>query len=339
MKLSGSAAARFCRDPDPAVKGMLLHGPDAGLIGLRRQDLVRAVAEGDDLRVARLGPGDLKSDPACLDSELRAQGFFPGRRIVVIEDAKDAVSGQVSEAIDAFGAADAFLLVTAVSLTAKSSLRKLFEGHSDLISAGLYPDAPDAADILRSLVAAGANVGLEPEAEGFLVGLGASMDPGSFHQTLEKIAVFSLNHSVPLSLEDIVPQCPLSTDAELDELIAAVAGGRPDLVGPVLQRVQSGGSSDTQILGAMSRHFRQLISVISSGDGIEAAIGRLRPPAFGPRRQALSNQSRLWGVRIDDAAKLIFETERTLRSPGTKPDGAIVERCLLRLAMMASQRR
>jgi DNA polymerase-3 subunit delta len=73
-------------------------------------------------------------------------------------------------------------------------------------------------------------------------------------------------------------------------------------------------------------------------DGIEAALNRLRPPAFGPRRSALAAQARLWGPkRLEAANRLLFQTDRGLRAPGDRPDRALVERCLIRLALMAGR--
>jgi hypothetical protein len=66
------------------LAGALLHGPDAGLVALRRRQLVNFLTDGDDLRLTRLEPGVAQKDPAGIDAALRARGFFPGRRVVLI---------------------------------------------------------------------------------------------------------------------------------------------------------------------------------------------------------------------------------------------------------------
>lgn len=339
MKLTGSAAAAFCQSPDAACLGVLLHGPDAGLLALRRQDLVRAVTEGDDLRLARVEPGELRSDPALLDTAIRSQGFFPGRRAVLVEEARDGLAKTIAAGLEMATAEDAFLIVTGSGLTAKSALRKLFDESKNLISLGFYPDAPDAAEISRALEAAGLSTGLTEGAERHLLALAAAMDPGSFHQLIEKIAVFAMGKTAPLEEEDLLVLGPAAVDAELDRLVAVVAEGRPGEVGILLRRLTGSGVSPIQMLLALGRHFRQIMALSSAPDGVEAALGRLRPPAFGDRRRSLGRQAAQWGPRATEAVRLLFETDRRLRSAGAKPDLALVERCLLRLAMMAAPRR
>ncbi len=88
MKLAGARAAAFCSKPDPALTGALIYGPDPGLVALRRRELIAALTEGEDMRLTRIEPMDAQKDPAGIDAALRAQGFFPGRRAVLIERAR-----------------------------------------------------------------------------------------------------------------------------------------------------------------------------------------------------------------------------------------------------------
>jgi DNA polymerase-3 subunit delta len=131
---------------------------------------------------------------------------------------------------------------------------------------------------------------------------------------------------------------PVAADSELDRLVAAVAEGRADAVGPLIGRLAAAGVGAAGMLIAAGRHFRQLLGLAAARDGIDSALGRLRPPAFGPRRQALAAQARRWGPgRLETANRLLFQADRTLRSAGSRPDRALVERCLIRLAMMVGR--
>ena len=136
MKLAGARAAAFCARPDASaigeLTGALLHGPDPGLLALRRRELVDFATEGDDLRLTRLEPGVALKTPAEIDAALRARGFFPGRRVVLIEGARDTLAGPLKAILAGIGpggvSQDALLIITAEGLTARSALRKLFEG-------------------------------------------------------------------------------------------------------------------------------------------------------------------------------------------------------------------
>ncbi len=350
MKLAGARAAAFCARPAPEMigrlTGALLHGPDAGLVALRRRELVDVLTEGDDLRLTRLEPGMALKSPVEIDAALRARGFFPGRRVVLIEGARDTLAGPLKEilaGIDPHDGSrradqDAFLVVTASGLTARSALRRLFEGAGGLASLGLYPEPPGEAELAALLGEAGLAGGLSSEAAQDLAAGADQIDRGALLQLIEKIGVFSLDRNGPLDQAALAPLLPAAADSGLDRLVAVVAEGRAEAVGPLIGRLSAAGVGAAGMLIATGRHFRQLLGLAAARDGIDAALGRLRPPAFGPRRQALAAQARRWGPgRLETANRLLFQADRTLRSAGARPDRALVERCLIRLAMMAAR--
>jgi DNA polymerase-3 subunit delta len=359
------------------LAGALLHGPDAGLVALRRRQLVNFLTDGDDLRLTRLEPGVAQKDPAGIDAALRARGFFPGRRVVLIENARDALAGPLKDVFAAArsgggrsgggrsggagsggagsggagsggarsggagsgeGGEDAFLVVTAQNLTARSALRRLFEGAGYLASLGLYPEPPDEVELKALLEKAGFSCGLTPEAAQDLASVANQIDRGALLQLIEMIAVYSLGFNKPLNQEGLAPLLPAAADSELERLVAAVAEGRAGAVAPLIARMAAAGVGATSMLIAVGRHFRQLLVLAVAQDGIEAALGQLRPPAFGPRRKALAAQARRWGPRrLESANRVLFQADRTLRSAGERPDRALVERCLIRLAMMVAR--
>ena len=336
MKFAGARASAFCSRPDAGMHGALLHGPDGGLVALRRRELVAALIEGDDMRLTRLDAAAALKDPAEIDTALRARGFFPGRRVVLVEGARDTLAKPLSGILAGIDSEDAFLVVTAENLTARSALRRLFEGDAELASLGLYPEAPDEAELSRLL--AHAHVSVAPDAMASLVATAAQMDRGAIIQLIEKIRVFSLDREPPLDNAALEFLLPASADGGIERLVAAVAEGRAEAVGPLIGRLSAAGIGATAMLIATGRHFRQLLGLAAARDGVEAALGRLRPPAFGPRRRALADQVRRWGPsRLETANRILFQADRSLRSAGERPDRAIVERCLIRLAMMAAK--
>ena len=94
----------------------------------------------------------------------------------------------------------------------------------------------------------------------------------------------------------------------------------------------------TLCIGTM-RHFRALHTAASDPGGAAAGVGRLRPPVFGPRRDAMVRQAGAWGRdRLETAIGLLIDTDLQLRSSRPVPQNALVERALIRLAMMARAR-
>lgn len=337
MKLQGAAVARFLASPDPAMAGALLHGPDAGLIALRRAELVERLTEGDEMRLTRLVGAEAVKDPASVDDALRARGFFPGRRVVLVESAKDGLAKALEPVVAALETDDAFLVLEAPGLGGRSPLRKLFEGNRRLVSIGLYPAPPNASEIRGLLKAEGLKAGLEPDAEAELLAVAQDLDAGAVRQLVGTVALYGIDHEEPLTRDEVAALLPRGIDAGLDGLVAAVADGRAGEVAPLFARVTAAGATPAGILIATGRHFRQLLTVACAGRGAEQAVTRLRPPLYGPRRDAMLRQARSWGApRLERAVRMIFEADRTLRSPGQRPDRAMTERTLIRLARLAA---
>lgn len=339
MKLQGAAGARFCSEPDRSLLGALLYGPDSGLIRLRRQALVEALSEGEELRVDRLAAGEIRKDPASVDTALRSKGFFPGRRVLVIEGAKDALAAALGAVLPAVTADDAFLVVEAENLPARAELRKLFEGSDALAAIGLYPDPPGRGELRALLAKGGCRHRLGEEAEAELAALASEIDRGQLLQLIEIICLYSFNSDSLLNGEEIRALSPWQTDPGLDQLIESVAAGRPDHVGPTISQLSGSGVTPVQMLIVTGRQFLQMLALSSAGDGVEDAVKRLRPPVFGPRARVLARRTNDWGQkRIEAAVRVLHSADSKLRSPGAKPDLAMVERALIRVAMLAPRR-
>ncbi len=102
MKLNAAEAARFCAAPKPGVAGALIYGADAGQVAERRDQLLTRLLGPDaeqEMRLTRLTGADLRADPAALDAALRAQGFFPGARAVLVTQATDGLAPALGAAL------------------------------------------------------------------------------------------------------------------------------------------------------------------------------------------------------------------------------------------------
>ena len=153
MKLSPREAKGYFRKPDPRRPGILIYGADAMRIATRRQEILGALvgpAGEEEMRLTRLAASELRKDKAALLDALKAQSFFPGQMAVHVEDATDGLSEAISGALADWAEGDAHLVVTAGALTAKSSLRKVFEGHPSAYATGIYDDPPASA-IIRAI--------------------------------------------------------------------------------------------------------------------------------------------------------------------------------------------
>ena len=158
MKLSPRDAAAFFRKPDPDRPGLLIYGQDPMRVALRRAEVVKALtgpAADEEMRLTRLSGAELRGDAAALIDAIKAIGFFPGPRAVVVEDATETTLPALQAALDDWRPGDATLVVTAGGLRKESKLRKLFEGHRAALAAAIYDDPPGRADVERMLTEAG----------------------------------------------------------------------------------------------------------------------------------------------------------------------------------------
>ncbi len=338
MKLTGAAANNYFRQPDPTHMALLIFGADPMRVADKRQQVIHALVgpQGEEeMRLTRISASDLRKDPAMLDDAIKAQGFFPGHRVAFVEDATDGLSKVIAGALADWQPGDAQVVITAAQLTAKSALRKVVEGYNNAVSIGLYDDPPTMADVELALKDAGVT---QPERDVMdaLLALANSLEPGDFRQTIEKVSLYKRGDDSPLSIADIMANAPQSAEVDVDDVLEVVATGQADQLGPLLRNLYAQGVTPvTLCIGAM-RHFRRLHVVASDPGGPAAGVGRLRPPVFGPRRDKVVRQASGWGRdRLEKALTALTDVDLQLRSASTAPQNALMERTLIRLAMMA----
>lgn len=342
MKLSPRDAPGYFARPDPASTGLLLYGADPMRVAHgRKQMLASLLGPGaeEEMRLTRLPGSDIRREAAPVIDAMKAQGFFPGPRAVLVEDCTDTAFPALEAALQDWQPGDAQVVVTAGALKASSKLRKLFEGHRTARAAAFYDEPPGRAEIERMLAQGGLR-DVPGEAMATLTALAGEVGPGDFTQIVEKIALYKRGDDTPLSPADIEANAPQSTEAALDDLLHIVAEGRSAEIGPVLRRLQSQGANPVGLCIGATRHFRLLYAAASDPGGPGAGIGRVRPPVFGARRDRLLRQAQGWGAaKLETALTLLTDTDLSLRSAGqTAPAMALVERALIRLAMMNRSR-
>jgi DNA polymerase-3 subunit delta len=338
MKLAGAAAARYFAKPDPDRAGLLIYGSDAMRVALRRQEVIAALVgpQGEEeMRLSRIAGADLRKSPSLLLDAIKEVGFFPGLRVAFLEDATETMSDAISTALSEWREGDARIVVTAGSLNAKSKLRKAFEAHSSAYAVGIYDDPPSREEIEDILRRAGLReIGTEAMTD--LVALSRALDPGDFRQTVEKISLYKYGDDTALTPADVAACAPSSVEAGVDDVLEIVADGRAPELGPVIQRLESQGVQPVLLAIMALRHFRALHAAASDPQGPGSGIARIRPPIFGPRRDKMQRQAQSWGMfKLEAALKDLVEADLTLRSASRAPQMAVMERTLMRLAMLA----
>lgn len=334
MILKGAEAARYCTKPDPGRAGLLIFGADPMRVALKRQDAIAALVgpEGEaEMRLTRMSGADLRKDASLLLDAIKAVGFFPGPRVVFVEEATDGLAETVAAALKDWRPGDATILVTAGGLTGKSALKTLFEKHPNAVSIGLYDDPPGREEIEEALRKAGLTA-IDREAMADLTTLARSLDPGDFRQTVEKIALYKFGDASPLTPADVAAMAPATIEAEVDELIEAVAEARAAAIGPLVRRLEGQGVLPVTICIGALRHFRILHAAATDPQGPGVGIQKAR--VNFRQKDAMARQAGQWGMRkLEAAVAILVETDLTLRSASKAPGMALMERALIRIAM------
>lgn len=334
MILKGAEAARYCARPDPARAGLLVFGADPMRVALKRQEAIAALIGPDgeaELRLSRLSGGDLRKDHSLLLDAIKAAGFFPGLRVAFVEDATDTLTDPVAAALRAWRPGDAVIVVTAGGLTGKSPLKTLFDAHPAAVSIGLYDDPPSREEIEAALQRAGLTA-IDRAAMADLTTLARALDPGDFRQTLEKIALYKYRDPAPLSPAEVAAMAPATIEAEVDDLIAAVADARTEAIGPLVRRLEGQGVLPVTICIGALRHFRSLHAVVTDPAGPGAGIQKAR--VNFRQKDAMGRQAGQWSCpALEAALAILLDTDLALRSAARAPAMAVMERALIRIAM------
>ncbi|MGF1591843.1 MAG: DNA polymerase III subunit delta [Kiloniellaceae bacterium] len=343
MKLAAREAERFVAAPDAAVRAVLLYGPDAGLRRERSAALLAKIVADpkDPFSVSEISAGQLKDDPARLADEAAALTFGGGRRFVRVRDASDKVTAVLKDFL-AGSPGDAFVVVEADDLPARSTLRKLFEADKAAVALACYhDDARGLEAVVRGFFAA-AGRGITREAVAFLAGqLGG--DRELTRRELEKVLLFKgpagEQDGGEVTLEDAEACVGDSALLSLDDVALAVAGGNLAALERALARSLREGNAPVSILRAVVRHFQRLHAVAGGPGSAEEAMRRLRPPVFWKSAAAFKAQAEAW--RPDALARAmdrLMEAEAACKRSGA-PAEVLASRALLEIAANAPGRR
>ncbi len=333
MKLAGAEARRYLAKPDPAKAALVIFGEDAMRVALKRAEAVLALggphADGE-MRLTRIPAADLRKDGAALLDAIKASSFFPGARVVVVEDATDGLAATLQTSFDAWRPGDANIVVTAGNLTGKSTLKTMAEKHFAVMCIGLYDDPPTREEIEAELNRAGLSQ-VPGDAMAELLTLSRALDPGDFRQTLEKIALYKFQDPLPLTPAEIAALAPATMETEAEELLDAVAELQMGSIGPILRRLEGQGVLPVTLCIAGLRHFTTLHLMSTDPEGPASGFAKAR--GFFKRRDRMMKQAGSWTTRqIEKALSLLVETDLTLRSSSRAPAMAVMERTLIRIA-------
>jgi DNA polymerase III subunit delta len=340
VKLPAARIAAFLRRPDPGIRAVLFHGPDAGLARERADAVVCTVCPDprDPFRVAELTASALAADPARLADEAAQMSLMGGRRVVRVRDAGDTLAPLFGRFLaDAPG--DALVVVEAGDLPGRSALRRVFDDAPDAVAIGCYPDgARDLAALIRETCAAH-RIAIGRDAVAFLVDhLGG--DRLLSRAELEKLTLYA-GDGGRVALDDARAVIADSAALSLDDAVLAAAEGDASALDRALARVFQEGASPVAVIRALLRHLQRLhllASRAAAGISIDEVMRAARPPIFFKEQDSYRRQLRRWSeTRLRDALDRAAEAEFRMKQTGPDAD-TICREALFAIAAMARER-
>lgn len=343
MKLAGQQAENALKSIAPAVRLILLFGPDEGLVHERARQAVRVAADGvtdDPFRISLLAGGDVQADPARLGDEAAALCLMGGRRVVWVKAVNDAAGGSVLARHLADPVGEALIVVEAGDLTKRSELRRTAEASPAALAIGCYPDGERDLTETISRHLAEHRIAIDPDA---MASLRARLNGArvATRSELDKLITY-VGDARRIGVGDIEAVIGDGAEAVLSEAAEAAADGALVALSRLLDRVFSSGESPVGLIRVALRHFQRLhaaASLVATGKPQEVAIAALRPPPFPRDAQRLGAQLKRWNpTRLSKALALLAEAERACKTAHL-PDQTIAADVMLALARMAAQPR
>lgn len=350
MKVPPARSKRFVESPDPAIRAVLVYGPDEGLVRERIRALTLTVVDDpeDPFRVADIDAATLRSDPARLADEAATLSLTGGRRVVRLRRPEDNLSPLFKSFLeDSVG--DALILIDGGDLPARSALRKVFEGaQAGAALACYHDDARDLSNVIRDTLTA-AGLGCAPDALTYLnANLGG--DRQLTRRELEKLILYmgppdppgSATSEQRVELEDAQVCVGDSRELVLDDIAFAVGDGDLPGMERSLTRSLHEGTQAISVLRAVARHFQRLHLVaghLHRGVRADDAVKKLRPPVFWKTADRFKSQAARWNVpALANALDSLLTTEIACKRTGAPAD-TLVSRTLLQIAANAPRRK
>lgn len=329
MKVDPRRVDAFLRDPG-ACRVVLLHGDDAGLVRLRAETLVRAVAGGldDPFRVVELDRDDV-ADLADAAGSLSLTG---GRRVVRVREITD-VAGTAAVQMLLGSKAPGLVVIEGAGLQTRAKLVTLVTGASEGAAIPCYKeDARALTETVRQVLEA-AQVRVDREALAWLASqLGA--DRASTQSEVEKLALYA-GPGGTVDLQAAMTCVGDLSGLSLEDALFAATDGDVPTTDRALELSIAEGGTVVGVIRVGMLHLQRLHRArlaVDGGASAADAIKAARPPVFFRRVGAFSRALGVWSAPMLTAALAgLAEAERACKRTGA-PDLVICRNAVLALA-------
>jgi len=336
MKLPPARVTAFLSKPDPAMRVILVYGPDAGLVRERANALAKwAVRDPNDpFSSVTLPSSAFAAGPARLHDEMASVAFGGGRRLVRVQNTEENLAMALAPLLADMPAGDSLLLIEAGDLEKKSKLRKLCEDEP-AVACAIPCYVEDTAARMRTIadILTAENIRAPREVVATLAEI-LPPDRLAMRSELEKFSLY-VGKGNAATITDVHASVQDAGAAELDDLVYAIGAGETRRVAQLIDRLYAEQTSPVALLRAAQRHFVRLQwarAEMDKGVAATEAVKRLQPPVFWKYESAMTSQLRRWSRgKTEQALRRLYDAEAAVKRTGT-PDTALCAQTLLGLA-------
>lgn len=349
MKLGGGRIDAYLSAPPSDSLGVLVYGPDRGLVSERAKTIRNALCANPDnpFSVTQLSADDLSSDPARLMDEIQAQsllGDSPLVRLILNHEKNGQTISKMIKTLDANPKICAGkLIVEAGDLSPRSPMRKIFEAAKNFAALPCYADTILSLSNLVKDTLAEHKMRIDRDALDAYLPLLAG-DRALARAELEKLVLYmgaGRNGDVRISIFDIRAIAAGAGASKIDDIIFDTMSGKLGPADHGLRRAFDAKTTPPAVLIALQRHLTRLHQasvLIGQGQSADDAMRALRPPVFVMRKQQFLNQLRIWtSMALKRAMTQSLETEKAMKTAAS-PAEALMGRLVLALSSYAQKR-
>lgn len=143
MKIQANRVDDFIRGFGDDVRGVLIYGPDSGLVQIRKQEILQKVLPNykNSLSLINIDSSILKDKPNIISDEYNSSSLFGGdKKIILIDGAENSISKNLENIFNKQQNTQNFIIITADDLDSKSALKRFAEYNEFFGSLPCYKD-------------------------------------------------------------------------------------------------------------------------------------------------------------------------------------------------------
>lgn len=334
MNFKPAQLERFCQNPSPVVKCVILFGTNEGEIAILQKKCAQAVCESvdDAFRYQALDMEKISKDGGEVYAEFHAQSLMGGRRAVVVKNADNNLNTLLKKMIPDTKSEN-LLILSSLSLNTKSSLITWAKDREDVIVVGCYEER--AGDIAQETAKMLKEKGLNADvaAMQFLCSR-LSPDKKLNQSEIDKLEMY-LGERKNITIEDVKQAVSDVAGANYDDLCYCTANGDMAQACALFDRLIKEGEQTAVLVRQLEYHFSKLLNcqaLLNDGKTLDEALKSLRPPLMFYRKGDFMKQLEMWNKeRLLSALSLLYDCERECKTTNI-PDKQSASYVIMRLA-------